>query len=297
MKAWQRRVGIGAGGVVLLVVLLLGGVYGMSASAVGANHAAEPHPFSAAAGNATEGARLGNIYGCTECHTPDLGGQVLIDGMPFARLPASNITSGSPAGAFSDEEFEQAVRHGIGRDGRKLFVMPSQEYTYLSDQDVADILAWIRTMPAVERELPPRAFGPIGRTMAALGKIPFAPDLIAADPNAQHLVRPPADDQLQVGYYYTRLCTGCHGPELAGAPAHEPGKPPGANLTPGGNLKNWSLDDFRAVFATGRTPEGKQLDPMIMPWQAIGKANPDEIEAVWAYLQTLPALPNAVPQP
>lgn len=289
MKVWQRRLGLGLGGLVMVVVLLLGGVYGMSASAVGTGHIGEAHPFNAAIGSAVEGARLANMYGCTHCHMPDLGGMVLIDGMPFARLTAPNITSGAAAGAFTDAEFEQAVRHGIGRDGRKLFVMPSSEYMYLSDQDVADVLAWIRTQPAVERELPTRAFGLVGRTMVTLGKVPFQPDLIAADPDAAHLERPDDSDPMAVGYYYTRLCTGCHGRELAGAPPMEPGKPAGANLTPAGNLKNWTIDEFRQVFATGRTPDGRQLDPNVMPWQAIGQARPDEIAAIWAYLQSLPA--------
>lgn len=289
MKVWQRRLGIGLGGLVMVVVLLLGGVYGMSASAVGVGHAGETHPFNAAIGDVIEGERLGNMYGCTHCHSPDLGGMVLIDGMPFVRMAANNLTSGAAGGAFTDVEFEQAVRHGIGRDGRKLFVMPSSEYMYISDQDVADILAWIRTLPAVERELPARTFGPIGRTLVALGKVPFQPDLIAADPNARHLDRPDGGDVQEMGYYYTRLCLGCHGLELAGAPPVDPSMPPGPSLTHSGNLGNWTIEQFREFFATGRTPEGRDIDPAVMPWDVIGKASPEEIDAIWVYLQTLSA--------
>jgi mono/diheme cytochrome c family protein len=289
MKVWQRRLGMGLGGLALVLLLLLGGIYGMSAAAVGTRHLGEVHPFNGAIGNALEGQRLGNMYGCTHCHTPDLGGQVLIDGMPFVRLAATNLTGGAAGGVFSDVQFEQALRHGIGRDGRKLFVMPSSEYTYLSDQDVADMLAWVRTVPDVQRELPRRTFGVVGRTMVALGKVPFEADRIAADPNARHLEKPGAADPVQLGYYLTRMCIGCHGPDLAGAPPMEPGKPAGANLTPAGNLRNWSIEDFRRVFATGRTPDGRQLDPDIMPWAVIGTAEPAEIDAVWAYLQTIPA--------
>ncbi|CAN5790092.1 c-type cytochrome [soil metagenome] len=289
MKIWQRRLGLGVGGFALLIMLLLGGVYGMSASAVGAGHAGEAHPFNAEIGDALEGARLGNMYGCTHCHAPDLGGTLMIDGMPFVRMAATNVTSGAEGGAFTDLEFEQALRHGIGRDGRKLFVMPSSEYMYLSDQDVADILAWVRTLPAVERELPGRTFGPVGRAMVALGKVPFQSDLIAADPNARHLERPALGDAEGLGYYYTLLCMGCHGRDLAGAPPIDPSAPPGPSLTPGGNLANWSLEQFREVFATGRTPEGKEINPDIMPWTAIGNASVEEIDAIWAYLQTLPA--------
>ena len=288
MKTWQRRLGLAVGGIAALFLLVLGGVYGMSASAVGGGHAANPHPFNGAIGNAAEGERLGTVYGCTDCHAPDLGGTVLMDGMPFARVPAPNLTAGAPGGALSDAEFEQAVRHGIGRDGRKLFIMPSAEYTYLSDQDVADVLAWIRTLPSVERDLPSRSFGPVGRAMAALGRVPFQPDLIAADPDARHLDRPQASDPLALGYYLTRLCTGCHGLELGGAPAFEPGAPPAPDLTPSGNLAQWSRDDFQEVFATGRTPDGRVLSDA-MPWKVIGQAEPAELDAIWAYLQSLPA--------
>lgn len=120
-----------------------------------------------------------------------------------------------------------------------------------------------------------------------MGKLPLQPDLIAADPNARHLQRPDATDPQALGYYLTRLCIGCHGLDLAGAPAHDPALPPGANLTPAGNLKNWSLADFRTMFETGRTPEGKQLDPAVMPWKVIGQAQARELDAMWAYLQTL----------
>jgi cytochrome c553 len=287
MKVWVRRTGMALGGLAALVLVAISGVYGMSAAAVGTRHAGEPHAFDASIGRAAEGARLAGVYGCTECHDADLGGQVLIDGMPFARVAANNLTSGRASGPLTEVQFEQAVRHGIGVDGRALFVMPSADYVYLSDQDVADLLAYLRSLPAVGRELPARKFGPVGRTMVLAGKVKFQPDLIAADPDARHLEKPGGDNPVQLGYYLTRLCTGCHGLDLAGASAMDPATPPGANLTPAGNLKNWSLDDFRTVFSTGRTPEGKQLDPMVMPWKPIGNAHADELDAIWAYLQTL----------
>ena len=62
--------------------------------------------------------------------------------------------------------------------------------------------------------------------------------------------------------------------------------PPGANLTPAGNLRNWTVEDFRTVFSTGRTPEGKQLNPAQMPWSVIGQAHPEEIE-YWKNHDTL----------
>ena len=287
MRVWVRRLGIVFGGLMALVLVAISGVYGMSASAVGTGHAGQPHPFDASIGRSGEGARLAGMYGCTECHSADLGGRMLIDGMPFAQVAAGNLTGGRPGGALTDAQFEQAVRHGVGADGRALFVMPSADYVYLSDQDLADILAYLRTLPAVERELPERKFGPVGRALVVAGKVSFQPDLIAADPNARHLERPTGSSPVQLGHYLTRLCTGCHGPDLAGALPMDPASPPGANLTPAGNLGKWSLDDFRTVFSTGRTPEGKQLDPLVMPWKVIGTAHADELDAIWAYLQTI----------
>lgn len=288
MKTWQRRAMKTVGGLIGVVVLLLAGVYGLSASALGTGHRVEPHPFNGAIGDALEGERLSRVYGCTDCHANDMGGTLLIDGMPFARVPASNLTAGAPEGAMSDEEFELAVRHGVGRDGRKLFVMPSSEYMYLSDQDVADILAWIRTQPAVERDLPARSFGPVGRVLTVLGKVPFQPDLIAADPNARHMEKPARSEPEQLGYYLTRLCMGCHGHDLRGAPPIDPNAPPGPDITMAGSPGNWTYDQFRQVFATGRTPDGRELDPRAMPWQVIGQADAEELEAIWVYLRSQP---------
>jgi mono/diheme cytochrome c family protein len=287
MRTWQRRIGMVAAGLVAVVVLALGGVYGLSASAVGTGHAVESHAFDASAGDATDGRRLAELYGCMECHGPDLGGQLLIDGMPFARVPASNLTAGRPGGALSDVQIEQGIRHGVGADGRALFVMPSQDMIYLGDDDVADIIAHIRTIPAVQRDLPARAFGPVGRALIALRKIPFQPELIARDPDARHLTKPAATEALEYGHYLTRLCTGCHGLELAGAPPMDPSMPPGANLRE--RIAAYTLEEFRTFFTTGRTPEGREIDPAFMPWNVIGTARPDEIDAVYRYLTEVAA--------
>jgi hypothetical protein len=146
----------------------------------------------------------------------------------------------------------------------------------------------VRTLPPVTRELPARTFGPVGRAMAALDRVPFQPDLIAADPNARHLDKPGAAQAQELGHYLTRLCTGCHGMDLGGAPPLEPGAPPAPNLTPSGNLGRWTLDEFRHVFATGETPDGRVLSDA-MPWKVLGQAQPEELAAIWTYLQSVPA--------
>ena len=98
---WLRRIGMVALALVLLVCVALGGAYAKSAGAVGTGHTFEAHPFDASIGNAEEGRRLATLYGCADCHAANLGGQLLVDGMPFARVPAPNLTSGREGGALT----------------------------------------------------------------------------------------------------------------------------------------------------------------------------------------------------
>jgi cytochrome c553 len=292
MKVWLRRMGFVLVGVVVLLLAAFGVVYAVSSARIGEEHAGTPHAFAAASGDVAEGQHLAETYGCVDCHGGNLAGTMLLDGMPFARVPAPNLTSGRAGGALSDEEWELAVRHGIGTDGRALLIMPSAEYVYLSDDDLAAIVAYVRTLPALTDTLPERAFGPVGRTLIALGQLPFQTDLMHED--ARHLPPPEKAPTREFGFYLSRLCTGCHGTDLAGAPPSQPDAPPGANLTPAGNLGRWTYEQFVQTLRTGRTPEGKELNPQFMPWTAIGRANETELRALWTYLTSLD--PAATPE-
>lgn len=285
MKTWVRRTGIVVGALFAVVVLALGAVYAVSSSRLDEGHEATAHAFDPASGDIAEGRHLAGAYGCQDCHGEDLAGMMLIDGMPFARIAAPNLTAGRAGGALTDEQWELGVRHGIGRDGRALVIMPSPEYVYLSDSDLADLVAYARTLPAVTDTLPARAFGPVGRTMVALGKMPTAVDLMPA--GARHLPAPEKAPTREFGAYLTRLCTGCHGPDLAGGQPPDPAAPPAPNLTPAGNLANWSYEQFEATLRKGTTPEGKVLNPQFMPWTAIGKLKDTELGAIWVYLTSL----------
>lgn len=285
MNVWVRRIGIVVGVLVVLLVVAIGAVYALSASKLGATHEATAHDFDAAGGDVVEGKHLAMTYGCTDCHGEDLGGTLLVDGMPFARVPAPNLTPGRAGGALTDAEWELGVRHGIGTDGRALFIMPSAEYVYLSDEDLADIVAYSRTLPPVADTLPERAFGPIGRVAIALGQVPFQTELLPED--AEHMPAQEKAPTPEFGYYLTRLCTGCHGGDLAGAPPMNPDVPAGPNITPAGSPGDWTYDQFERAMRTGRTPDGRSLDPRAMPWPVIGQATDTELQAIWAYLSTM----------
>lgn len=93
------------------------------------------------------GDHLVRTRGCRGCHGEQLEGKLIWD-MAAAPNLAEYVRTHSPA------TFEAALRHAIGHDGRALFSMPSFNFLRLRDEDVADILAYLRTVPVVENELP-----------------------------------------------------------------------------------------------------------------------------------------------
>jgi hypothetical protein len=103
---------------------------------------------------------------------------------------------------------------------------------------------------------------------------------------------PPPTPDAAYGKYLARLCTGCHGEHLSGGPI--PGAPPDMpvplNLTPDKTgLAGFTLDDFKQVLRTGkRKQDGRQLADM-MPVESFGQFDDVEMQALFSYLQALPA--------
>jgi hypothetical protein len=99
---------------------------------------------------------------CTDCHGDKLDGQVFDDGPLVGRLAVPNLTSGAGgAGSiFSDTDWMRAIRHGVGPDGKPLVDMPSNYYYYFSDANLAAIIAYLKSLPPANNELPPIQIGP-----------------------------------------------------------------------------------------------------------------------------------------
>ncbi len=237
------------------------------------------------------GKHIATIHICTRCHTENLGGEISFVVPGMLSIPTPNLTSGAGGvgGFYTDEDWVRAIRHGVGHDGRALFIMPSKTFHYLNDQDLGALIAYLKSMPSVDNELPGRRIEPLGRLMMAAGMFPPLPvDQI------DHTSPPPAGPKPGVtvayGQYLSSTCTECHGANLNGAPFGPPGKQvPTPNLTPGGELAAWSEDDFFTTMRTGLTPSGHQLDEE-MPWKYYGQMTDDELRPLWMYLQSLPAL-------
>ncbi len=250
-----------------------------------------PIPVDAAA--IQRGRHLAVINMCTDCHTDSLGGQNYFTIPGMLTLPTPNLTRGAGGlgASLTDQDWLRALRHGVGHDGRALIVMPSNQFYYLSDQDLGDIIAYAKSLPPVDTPLPPRRIELLGRLMMGAGLFPpNAVDRI--DHTAPPPPAPPPGVTAAYGQYLSHLCTECHGANLNGAPFGPPGdEVPTPNLTRGGELAAWSEQDFITTLRQGVTPGGHQLNEE-MPWQSFGQMTDAELQAVWRYLQSLPPLPQ-----
>lgn len=235
------------------------------------------------------GKHLAITRGCTDCHGTDLGGQKVMENGAMGTIYGSNITCGQgglPA-AFSDEDFERAIRHGIAPDGRGLFLMPSTDYALFSEDDMGALIAYLKSLPPINRPTVPISLGPVSRGLLTFGKIKLAADEID-HANAKPAVTAPGIT-VDYGRYVANSCTGCHGANFSGGKiaSGPPDWPPAANLTPhdSGHLAKWSEADFTKALRESKRPDGTELHPA-MP-RAFGQMHDMEIQALWAYFKTL----------
>ena len=238
------------------------------------------------------GAHIAETRGCRDCHGQDLGGGLFADAMPVMQLYGTNLTPAGAGATYTDADWVRAIRHGIGPDGKALLFMPSYEYYYTGDRDLAALIAYLKSLPAVEREVPESKVGPLGRALYVMGKLPLlAAELI--DHEAPRPVAPPRGATLEYGEYLAMNCIGCHGDGFSGGliPGVPPEWPAAANIPPDPEtgIGGWSREQFVAAFTTGVRPDGRQIQPQFMPWPNFAQFEPDEVEAVWMYLQTVPA--------
>jgi mono/diheme cytochrome c family protein len=228
---------------------------------------------------------------CNGCHANDFGGASIIDVEFVGHWVAPNLTSGegSVTKGFTANDWDRAVRHGVRRNGHTSS-MPSQDFLNLTDHELSDIVAYIRSVPPVNRDTGAVKFGPVFAFLIATDPKPFVAFTI--DHNKPHVVEPPVEaPSVELGQHIVQVCRGCHGPQLSGGKmVGDPNMPIVANLTPHATgLKAWSESDFIRALREGKRRDGTAISKM-MPWKAYGQMTDTELKAVWAYLQTVPAV-------
>jgi mono/diheme cytochrome c family protein len=297
MSKVLRWVGIILGGLVGLVVVAYGALYVVTEQSMNKTYDFPVEPVAVPTDEAARarGGHLVNTVGfCTECHGPDLGGQAMVDDLITGRLIAPNLTSGQggAASTLTDEEFVRAIRHGVGQDGRSLIVMPAYLFYNLSDADLGAIIAYIRGLPPVDKEWQPTAIGPMGRFYVWQDPTSLPASLI--DHTGPRPAAPEPGVTAEYGEYLAFNCRTCHGEDLGGQPEAMGG---GSNLTPGGEVGDWTVEEFIQTIRTRVKPNGEEIDPELAPlFKTIGQLTDDELTAIYLYIQSVP-LVESTPQP
>jgi len=293
MQKVLKWVGIGLGGLVGVVLILAVVLYAMGRARIHrAYTVGEDFTIPASAEAVARGKLLtSSTVGCLECHAPNGAGNVFFENeAPFGTMAAPNLTTGAGGvGGMSDAEWERAVRHGIGNDGRVLIIMPSHHFAWMSDEDLGAVLAYIKSLPPVDNVLPARSLHPLLYIMGTAGMLGDLP-VEMIDHQAAHPASIAPSTDAAYGEYLTHLatCYDCHGPALDGVSAGgPPADVPPPNITGGGEVGGWTLEQFQTALKTGVTPSGRTLSDE-MPWKLFGQMSDDNLEAIYNYLQTLP---------
>lgn len=243
------------------------------------------------------------IAACGNCHTPNgpggkLAGMNLAGGLmednPAFRAMAANITPDRETGigAWSDAEIARAVREGVSRDGRVMGPpMPFELYRKLADDDMAAIIAYLRSLPPVRNAVEKSTY-----------RIPLPPSY---GPPVANVVAPPRGDAVAYGAYLAGPlghCTECHTPMGprgrdwarlgAGGQAFEGpwGVSVARNITSSREhgLGGWSDAEIEAAVRQGVARGGRRMFPP-MGYAYYARIDAADMAALIAYLRSIPA--------
>jgi mono/diheme cytochrome c family protein len=260
--------------------------------------------------NVAKGRYLSILSDCASCHSVPQKNQPFAGGRPietpFGSIVAPNITPDMETGigSWTDDQFDNAVRKGIGRDGERLYpAMPFNAYTKMSREDVLAIRAYLNTVtavynPVVVNTLPfPFNIRTSMRVWDGLyfkeGEYVFDPHKSADWNRGAFLVDGPAH------------CGACHTPKtflggdktaqyLQGAPLQGWSAPDITNDARTG-LGGWSTEEVAAYLKTGHNRVTAATGPMAEAVdQSTSKMTDDDVKAIATYLKSLPG--NEKPQ-
>lgn len=299
MKRVLKWLGWIAAGLLGIVILAILGVYLISSLRIQKTYQipTENVPIPTGEKAIAEGQRQFFTHGCIDCHDTNGAGKMVIDDPIIGHVTGANLTPGEGGSGrtFTDADWVRAIRHGVGSDQKPLIVMPSLEYNKMNNEDLGYLIAYLKTLPPVDRVIPPQSLGPLGRILLITKAVAILP----AEQIDHAAVRPEAVSKgptVEYGHYLaSQTCIGCHGETLSGGPV--PGLPPETpfprNLTPDQEtgLGTWSEADFARLLREGQRPDGTSVDPAKMPYPAFQYYTDEEITALWLYLQSLPAKP------
>ncbi|TPI16101.1 cytochrome c [Mesorhizobium sp. B4-1-1] len=268
-------------------------------------------------GDAARGKRIFYAGGCTSCHAkPGAQGDArleLVGGLelktPFGTFVPPNISQDQKdgIGAWSKEEFANAMLRGVSPSGEHFYpAFPYASYARMKPADIADLYAFMKTLPAVAGKAPDHKLSfpfTIRRGIGLWKLLYLSPEPVIALPDG-------TPDKVLAGRYLVEgpgHCGECHTPRdfaggvrkgewLAGAVAAE-GSGIVPNITSGeGGIKDWSEADIANYLETGFTPDFDSVGGAMVDVQRnMAQLTADDRAAIAAYLKAVPPHPNGYP--
>jgi len=281
MRKFFKWLGFVVAGLAALALLGFAYIYFASERELGRQYASADNAALVIPTDAVEiaeGRRIAQLAGCMHCHGDNLAGTVVDDIPNFVRLVAPNISTLLPT--YTDAQLATVLRKGVKPNGKTVLFMPSEMFRHLRDEDLARVIAWLRTKPAVSEGVTEKTeLRLIGRLIIAKGDFKVAARSIPSLPAA--VGDYDANDPVSRGRYLTmNYCSECHGQNLQGfAPINSPAL---------AVAKGYSLEQFTQLMQEGVGVGDRQLKLMTPTSKArFTQFTPDEIAAVHSFLQTL----------
>jgi cytochrome c553 len=236
-------------------------------------------------GSIAEGKRLATIRGCFDgCHGPGIEGGEFLDIPWITRLVAPNLTQ--IAASHTDAELEKVIRHGVRKNGKSVWGMPSSMFYHLSDEDLGRIIAFLRSVPVSEGPETEVWIGPLWRLELARWRLGMLDDLYL--PLAEEIGRDapwikrdiePAERN-RGRYLAVTVCSECHGMRLRG---DVEGSTPNLAI-----VAAYSEVDFFRLMRTATPLGGRQLGLMgMVARKRFAHLTDDEIRALYSYLHAM----------
>ena len=218
-------------------------------------------------------------------------------GYPWLVAPNISPDRDTGAGTWTDEQLARAIREGIGHDGRDLFpIMPYKYFRHMSDEDLASVIVYIRSIEPVRNVLPTTSIPE-----------PLKAGLPPHQPIDEPVPSPDMSNPIARGEYLVTLasCSSCHTPrnqtgpttqlEFAGGATFKGpwGEVTSANITPDpSGIGYYDEELFIKTLRTGHV--GARQLSSIMPWGYFRNMTDDDLKAIFAYLRTLPQVKHRV---
>lgn len=287
MKKFAKKIGITFALLITVVILVVQVRFSLIS-----NQTFKTYPISisedVAHGDIKLGERIFQVRnGCVECHGKDLSGQKVMENGPMGKIWGHNITPFNLK-SWTDEEIARAIRYGVHKTGRSLRFMPSFDFEGLSKSDLASLIAYLRSMPSVEKPNHDNTFGPIAKIMSVMGKMPVMFPALIIDQEKGFADKPPEGATPEFGKYLANSCVGCHNTNFTGGkiPGGDPSWPEAANIRLGANPM-WTEIKFNEMIKTGISVNHGKPVRAPMPLPLLQQLNPTELKALWIFLSSL----------